>query len=177
MRQVQKKLIATTIDVAPFIPSSPLKETMGGGGGGGNHEILEASKGRLPKFAKQQIAPPQILRLDNPKLPVEPTVVMPPIKLPDAASLPDLGIPQSSQVTLSQGSGSGSGFGSGEGGGIGSGHGNGIGPGTGGGYGGGIYHVGGGVSKPRSRLRSRSRVLRRSPPRQIPGRLCRWPHR
>jgi len=57
----------------------------GGGGGGGNHELLEASKGKLPKFAKEQIAPPQILRLDNPKLAVEPTVVMPPIKLPDAA--------------------------------------------------------------------------------------------
>ncbi|MGB6870708.1 MAG: energy transducer TonB, partial [Acidobacteriaceae bacterium] len=147
-RQMQKKLIATTVDVAPFIPSSPLKDTMGGGGGGGNHEILEASKGRLPKFAKTQITPPQILRLDNPKLPIEATVVMPPIKLPDATNLPDLGIPQSQQVTLSQGSGSGSGFGSGEGGGVGSGQGNGIGPGTGGGYGGGIYHVGGGVSNP-----------------------------
>jgi TonB family protein len=147
-RQVQKKLIATTIDVAPFIPASPLKETMGGGGGGGNHEILEASKGKLPKFAKTQIVAPQILRLDHPKLAIEPTVVMPPIKLPDAGNLPDLGIPQSQQVTLSQGGGSGSGFGSGDGGGIGSGHGNGIGPGTGGGYGGGIYHVGGGVSNP-----------------------------
>ncbi|MGA7520883.1 MAG: energy transducer TonB [Acidobacteriaceae bacterium] len=148
IRQIQKKLIATTVDVAPYIPSSPLKDTMGGGGGGGNHEILEASKGKLPKFAKTQIAPPQILRLDNPKLPVEPTVVMPPIKLPDATNMPDLGIPQSPQVTLSQGGGSGSGFGSGEGGGIGSGRGNGIGPGTGGGYGGGVYHVGGGVSNP-----------------------------
>jgi len=148
IRQIQKKLIATTVDVAPFIPSSPLKDTMGGGGGGGNHEILEASKGKLPKFAKQQITPPQILRIDHPKLAVEPAVVMPPIKLPDASSMPDLGIPQSQQVTLSQGGGSGSGFGSGEGGGIGSGRGNGIGPGTGGGYGGGVYHVGGGVSNP-----------------------------
>jgi TonB family protein len=121
---------------------------MGGGGGGGNHEILEVSKGKLPKFAKTQITPPQILRLDNPKLAVEPTVVMPPIPLPNA-NMPDLGIPQSPQVAFSsQGSGSGSGFGSGAGGGIGSGNGNGIGPGTGGGYGGGLYHVGGGVSNP-----------------------------
>ena len=121
---------------------------MGGGGGGGNHEILEASKGKLPKFAKTQITPPQIIRLDNPKLAVEPTVVKPPIKLPDA-NMPDLGIPQSPQIAFSsQGSGSGSGFGSGSGGGIGSGNGNGIGPGTGGGYGGGLYKVGGGVSNP-----------------------------
>ena len=132
-RQVQKKLMAT--DVIPFIPAANLKDTMGGGGGGGNHELLEASKGKLPKFAKQQIAPPQILRLDNPKLAVEPTVVMPPIKLPDA-SMPDLGVPQSPQVAFaSQGSGSGSGFGTGSGGGIGSGRGNGVGPGEGGGYG------------------------------------------
>jgi periplasmic protein TonB len=122
---------------------------MGGGGGGGNHELLEASKGKLPEFAKKQIVPPQILRLDNPKLAMEPTVVMPQIKLPDNPSMPDLGIPQSPQVAFaSQGSGSGSGFGSGSGGGLGSGNGNGIGPGEGGGYGGGIYHVGGGVSNP-----------------------------
>lgn len=148
-RQAQKKLVATTVDVTPFIPSSPLMDTMGGGGGGGNHELIEASKGHLPQFAKTQITPPQILRLDHPKLPVEPTVVMPTIQLPDAPNMPDLGIPQSPQVAFaSQGSGSGSGFGSGSGGGIGSGTGNGIGPGTGGGYGGGLYHPGGGVSNP-----------------------------
>jgi TonB family protein len=147
-RQLQKKMMATTVDVTPFMPAANLKDTMGGGGGGGNHELLEASKGKLPKFAKTQIAPPQILRIDNPKLAAEPTVVMPQIKLPDA-QMPDLGVPQSSQVAFaSQGSGSGSGFGSGSGGGIGSGHGNGIGPGEGGGYGGGLYHVGGGVSNP-----------------------------
>ncbi len=148
-RQIQRKLLATTVDVTPFMPASSLKDTMGGGGGGGNHELLEASKGKLPKFAKEQIAPPQILRLDHPKLPVEPTVVMPDIKLPDNPNMPDLGIPQSAQVAFaSQGSGSGSGFGSGSGGGVGSGRGNGVGPGEGGGYGGGIYHVGGGVSNP-----------------------------
>jgi periplasmic protein TonB len=147
-RQLEKKLVATNVDVQPFMPASPLKDIMGGGGGGGNHDLVEASKGKLPEFSKKQIEPPQILKLDNPKLPVEPTVVMPQIKLPDA-NMPDLGIPQSPQVALaSQGSGSGSGFGSGEGGGIGSGHGNGIGPGSGGGYGGGVYHVGGGVSNP-----------------------------
>jgi TonB family protein len=147
-RQLQRKMMATTVDVTPFMPAANLKDTMGGGGGGGNHELLEASKGKLPKFAKTQIAPPQILRIDNPKLAVEPTVVMPQIKLPDA-NMPDLGVPQSSQVAFaSQGSGSGSGFGSGSGGGIGSGRGNGIGPGEGGGYGGGIYKVGGGVSNP-----------------------------
>lgn len=146
-RQLQKKMLATTVEM-PFIPAANLKDVMGGGGGGGNHELLEASKGKLPEFAKKQIVPPQILKIDNPKLAAEPTVVMPEIRLPDA-NMPDLGIPQSGQVAFaSQGSGSGSGFGSGSGGGVGSGRGNGIGPGEGGGYGGGIYHVGGGVSNP-----------------------------
>lgn len=149
-REIKKKMMATTVDVTPFIPAAPQMQAMGGGGGGGNHEIVEASKGHLPKMAKTQITPPQLLRLDHPKLPVEPTVVMPqPVKLPDAANMPNIGVPQSPQVALaSQGGGSGSGFGSGSGGGIGSGNGNGIGPGEGGGYGGGLYHPGGGVSNP-----------------------------
>ena len=148
--RLMRQKAATIIDTTPFIPAAPAKLTMGGGGGGGNHEIVEASKGKLPKMARVQITPPQILRIDHPRLAVEPTVVMPQqIKLPDAPNLPNLGIPQSPQVALaSQGTGSGSGFGSGNGGGIGSGNGNGIGPGEGGGYGGGVMHPGGGVSEP-----------------------------
>jgi periplasmic protein TonB len=146
-RMLQQKLLANNL--TPLIPPSALKDYMGGGGGGGNHETVEASKGQLPKFAKDQIVPPQILKIDQPKLAAEPTVVMPDIKLPDATNMPDIGIPQSNQVALSsQGSGSGSGFGNGSGGGIGSGRGNGIGPGEGGGYGGGLMHLGGGVSAP-----------------------------
>jgi TonB family protein len=148
-RQVEKKLQATNVEV-PFIPAASLKDAMGGGGGGGDHSAVEASKGRLPQMTKTQLAPPQLLKLDNPKLPVAPSIVMPqPIQLPDAANMPNIGIPQSSQVALaSQGSGSGSGFGNGSGGGIGSGRGNGVGPGEGGGYGGGLMKVGGGVSSP-----------------------------
>jgi periplasmic protein TonB len=147
-RQIMQK--AAVVNVTPFIPATPAKLTMGGGGGGGNHEIVEASRGKLPKMSKTQIEPPQILRIDHPKLAVEPTIKMPnPIKLPDQASLPNLGIPQSPQVALaSQGSGGGSGFGSGNGGGIGAGEGGGVGPGEGGGYGGGVYSPGGGVSEP-----------------------------
>jgi periplasmic protein TonB len=149
-RMIQKKMVQTTLADVPFMPASPLKETMGGGGGGGNHETVEASKGKLPEMSKKPLAPPQILKIDNPKLPVTPAILMPqPIKLPDNPNMPNLGIPQSSQVALaSQGGGSGSGFGTGQGGGIGSGNGNGIGPGEGGGYGGGVMHLGGGVSAP-----------------------------
>ena len=146
-KPVQKTQV-TAVDVSPYIPMAPAKDVMGGGGGGGNHELVDASKGKLPKFDKQQITPPQKLLVDKPKIPVPPTVVMPNIKMPDT-NMPNLGIPQSSQVALaSQGQGAGSGFGRGSGGGLGPGNGNGIGPGSGGGTGGGIYHPGGGVSAP-----------------------------
>ena len=138
------------MDVKPFIPMTPkMQQSMGGGGGGGTHSPIEASKGHLPEMSKQQITPPQILKIDHPKLPVPETIVMPQqVKLPDV-KMPDVGMPNSQQVTLaSQGGGSGSGFGSGSGGGIGSGNGGGVGPGEGGGYGGGLMHPGGGVSAP-----------------------------
>lgn len=143
------KMKVAEVEVRPYTPPMDMRGAMGGGGGGGDHDPVEAVKGRLPLVAKTQIAPPQILRIDDPKLAVEPTVVVPEaVKLPDA-NLPNMGVPQSPQVSLaSQGGGSGSGFGNGTGGGIGSGHGNGVGPGTGGGYGGGLMRVGGGVSHP-----------------------------
>src|ERR1700691_2729123 len=65
-RAVAKKAMVTPIDVSPFIPPSPLKETMGGGGGGGNHDIVEASKGKLPTKEKKRAAPPQISTVDHP---------------------------------------------------------------------------------------------------------------
>jgi TonB family protein len=124
----------------------PVAKVEGGGGGGGAHEIPMPSKGRPPQVAKMQITPPQIIRIDRPKLGVEPTAM---VKMPDNNTLPNLGMTQSPQIALaSQGKGSGSGFGQGLGGGIGAGHGIGTGPGSGGGYGGGLMSVGGGVSAP-----------------------------
>jgi TonB family protein len=137
------------VELKPWLPVMPRNKTMGGGGGGGDRDLVQVSKGALPRFDKQQIAPPQIIRNDHPKLAVEATIMMPKdIPLPDAA-MPNLGLPTSSQVQLaSNGTGSGAGMGSGRNGGIGSGYGRGLGPGSGGGTGGGIYHVGGGVSAP-----------------------------
>lgn len=149
MRAIKKKQTVTAVDLKPFIPITPKMQAMGGGGGGGTHNPVEASKGHLPKMAKQQITPPQVLKIEHPKLAVPATIVIPqPLKLPDA-KMPNIGVPQSQQVTLaSQGGGSGSGFGTGSGGGIGSGNGGGVGPGEGGNYGGGPMRVGGGVSAP-----------------------------
>jgi TonB family protein len=122
---------------------------MGGGGGGGDHDLVQVSKGKIPKLDTKQITPPQIVRNDHPKLEVDPTIIMPKnIPLPQV-DMPNLGMPTSTQVQLaSNGTGAHGGMGSGNNGGLGSGSGGGYGPGSGGGTGGGVYHVGGGVSPP-----------------------------
>lgn len=137
------------------MPMTPKKDNdLAGGGGGGDRDKLQAPKGKLPKFAMEQITPPaMVIRNDHPKLEVEPTVVMPPqVKLPINASLPNLGDPLSKLPSgpASNGIGSGGGIGSGSGGGIGAGEGPGVGQGRGGGFGGGVFKVGGGVSAPKA---------------------------
>ncbi|MGC2370405.1 MAG: energy transducer TonB, partial [Candidatus Sulfotelmatobacter sp.] len=106
----------------------PAKTQAGGGGGGGDRDVLQASRGKLPKFSMQQITPPTaVIRNFNPKLAVEPTVIVPPDIKVAMNNLPNLGDPKSSAIIPSNGTGSGSGIGSGDGGGVGSGHGPGVG--------------------------------------------------
>ncbi|HWR36284.1 MAG TPA: energy transducer TonB [Clostridia bacterium] len=141
-------------DISEYMPLSSKKiDQIGGGGGGGDRDKLQAPKGKLPKFAMEQITPPaMIVRNENPKLTVEPTVVVPPqVKIANA-NLPNFGDPKAviPSGPASNGTGSGGGIGSGSGGGVGSGTGPGVGPGRGGGIGGGIFRVGGGVSAPRA---------------------------
>jgi TonB family protein len=144
------KATVTLIDPTDLPDLKPSKTQVGGGGGGGDRDVLQASKGKLPKFSMQQITPPvTVIRNDHPKLPVEPTVVIPPQVQLANNNMPNLGDPMAHAVVPSNGTGSGSGIGSGSGGGVGSGKGPGFGPGEGGGTGGGIFHVGGGVSPPR----------------------------
>lgn len=128
----------------------PSKTQVGGGGGGGDKDVLQASKGRLPKQSLQQITPPTVIvRNEAPKLAVDPTILVPPEVKLASNNMPNLGDPMSGAMLPSNGTGSGSGIGSGSGGGVGKGTGGGFGPGEGGGTGGGIFHVGGGVSAPR----------------------------
>jgi protein TonB len=146
--EIQQQMVALVTDVSPYI-LPPSRTRAGGGGGGGDRSKLAASKGALPRLSREQFTPPAIVvRNENPKLPIPPTVVVPPqIKLPQIGPVGD---PLSAVLAPpSNGVGSGSGIGSGSGGGIGSGRGPGVGPGYGGGIGGGVYHVGGGVSPPR----------------------------
>jgi TonB family protein len=140
------------IDPGDFIPLKPSKTQAGGGGGGGDRDVLKASQGKLPKFSMQpQITPPAaVIRNFNPKLAVEPTIMVPPeIKVAMNSNMPNFGDPKSSAVIPSNGTGGGSGIGSGEGGGVGSGNGRGLGPGEGMGTGGGTYRPGHGVTPPR----------------------------
>jgi len=147
--ETHQQVIALVTEVSPYV--LPPSAATGGGGGGGDRDKLQASRGILPRFAREQIAPPAVVvRNEDPKLAVEPTVVVPPeihLALPQTGPLGD---PLSSILgPPSNGTGSGGGIGSGSGGGIGSGRGPGVGPGWGGGIGGGAYHVGGGVTAPR----------------------------
>jgi len=136
-------------DIAPYVPAKPQKQLMGGGGGGGNKSPLKASVGKLPKIAPRQFAPPTaVITNPEPKLAVEPTIVVQPnAPLPNVASV-NFGNPLGVNGPPSNGTGSGGGIGSGKGGGVGSGNGVGFGPGSGAGYGGGVYKIGGGVSAP-----------------------------
>ena len=145
--QVRRHVVGLVTDISPYV-LPPSSKQSGGGGGGGDRDKLAASKGRLPKQARDQITPPAVVvRNETPKLTAEPTVVAPTIQVSQTGPLGDplsniLGPPSS-------GTGSGGGIGTGSGGGVGSGEGPGVGPGHGGGIGGGVYRIGGGVSAPR----------------------------
>ncbi|MGH7703737.1 MAG: energy transducer TonB [Gemmatimonadales bacterium] len=146
--EIKRQVVDVVMDISPYVLPPSDKEA-GGGGGGGDRDKLAASKGALPKLSREQFAPPAaVIRNPDPKLAVEPTVVVPPdIKLPQNGPLGD---PMAAVGPPSNGIGFGGGIGSGSGGGVGSGRGPGVGPGWGGGIGGGIYRVGGGVSAPRA---------------------------
>jgi protein TonB len=137
-------------DLSPYIPiSKPADKAAGGGGGGGDRSPLPASKGKLPKFALEQFTPPTAKIVnEQPKLIMDPSVIVPPELQPPAVNIAQFGDPLGVIGPPSSGTGSGGGIGSGSGGGVGSGTGRGVGPGSGGGMGGGVFRVGGGVTAP-----------------------------
>jgi len=146
---VKESIHLTAPDLAAYQPKmAPQKQTMGGGGGGGNLSPLDASKGKLPKIAKQFVPPSAVVLNENPKLIMDPSIEVPPNAPLPVVALNTLGDPMGLGRIPSNGPGSGAGIGSGKGGGVGSGSGRGVGPGSGGGIGGGAYRIGGGVSAP-----------------------------
>jgi len=154
-KAVQQAVKATAVnliapDIEPYNPQKATADRSHGGGGGGDRSPLPASKGRLPKLAPRQFTPPVAVYNNlNPKLSVEPTLIIPPdVNLPNV-NMAQYGDPLGVIGPPSNGPGSGGGIGSGSGGGVGSGKGPGYGPGEGGGFGGGVYKAGvGGVTMP-----------------------------
>jgi TonB family protein len=140
------------VDISPYVAElEAAGKKAGGGGGGGDRSPTPASRGAVPRFAKQQLAPPMaVIRNPHPILQVEPTLLgAPELKLPQMASNSSVwGDPQGVPGPPSNGPGTGGGIGSGEGTGIGPGKGGGLGPGQDGGTGGGPLSVGGGISAP-----------------------------
>jgi protein TonB len=146
----EKTRVSSTVvlDIGSYLLPTAVDRARGGGGGG-DSDIVQASKGNPPRFAREQITPPAIVvRNEDPKLLAEPTVVGPPA----------LSFPQTSQMgdpfarisgPLSNGTGTNGGIGSGAQGGVGIGTGRGVGDGWGDGIGGGVYKAGGRVSAPR----------------------------
>jgi protein TonB len=155
-KKVVEKPRENVILVAPVMDTpvmKPSKQEVAGGGGGGDRDKFQAPKGRIPKQSLEQITPPMIVvRNPQPKLAVEPTVVVPPQVKLQASNTLNLGNPTAPMPSgpPSNGMGSGGGIGSGSGGGIGVGTGPGVGEGRGGGVGGGVFRIGGGVSAPKA---------------------------
>lgn len=154
-KYVQQKIRDVTpliapVDIAAWQPKNPQqKQAMGGGGGGGDRSPTPPSKGKLPRAALKQFTPPTaVVRNENPKLPMEPTIIAQPDANLPQVQMNQYGDPLAKLGLPSNGPGAGGGIGTGRGGGVGPGSGGGYGPGSGGGVGGGVFKIGGGVSAP-----------------------------
>ena len=131
--------ILTSLEAPPPMKMPPKANVMGGGGG--QKSPTPVAQGRLPKFAQEQITPPKAPPMEQPKIAIEPTVIMQKDLKMANSTLPNLGMPNSPIVgTGSLGNGSGTG--------IGSGNGAGVGTGSGSNTGNGAMRIGGGVSAP-----------------------------
>jgi TonB family protein len=133
VQKTLKPLLERVRLIDPYVPPAGT-----GGGGSGDRSPLPASQGRLPSIARQQFTPPRAVMYNmDPKLPMEPTLIISAdIRLPQLDILA-LGDPYGKPGPPSNGTGKGGGIGDGEGTGIGPGKGPGVGPGEGGDTGGG----------------------------------------
>ncbi len=140
---LRKAVILVAPDIAPYVSKAPRP------GGGGDGSPLPASRGRLPRFASRQFTPPAaVVNNPDPKLIMEPTLV-----LPLDANVPNVDMAQYGDPLAPVGPPS---SGQGSGGGIGNrGCCGGVGDGVGPGYSSGterpgppVYQAGGSVTRP-----------------------------
>ncbi|HLY16241.1 MAG TPA: energy transducer TonB [Bryobacteraceae bacterium] len=117
---------AIPIFLPAYLPAGNL------GGGGGDHSTLPAGPGRLPRAALKQFVPPSAVNENlNPRLVMEPAIVVSAdVKLPQI-DLAVFGDPLAKPGPPSNGPGDGGGIGTGCCGGVGPGKGPGAGPGDG----------------------------------------------
>ncbi len=145
---VVKNPVARPLQASPVVSLPRYIPSQGGHGGGGDHDRNPASQGVLPRLSLDpQIVPPAaVVRNQDPKLAMEPTIVAPPeIKV---SHLGPLGDPFGVPGPPSNGPGSHGGIGPGDNGGVGPGSTPGAGPFPGSGCCGVPFRVGGGVSAP-----------------------------
>ena len=136
-QQVQRAIKEQIVLIAPNLARPlPPKELIARGGGGSPDRLPE-TKGKLPKAAPKQFAPPA-RPIENPKLTM-PVTILADTDLPNI-SAENFGDPLAGLGIPSTGDGLGTGIGPDKG--------PGVGPGSGGGFGGGAYRPGGGVSFP-----------------------------
>jgi TonB family protein len=141
---IEEPSVVTPMDFKLTVPPPIRMPVAKAQGGGGAKTMMEPKHAPVVAVARApQIRTTSIIKLDNPKLALEPTEQ---VKMPETTTpLPAFNASQGPQVAMATAPKSaGSGFGMLGGGGLGSGHG----VGSGGGYGGGLMSVGGGVSAP-----------------------------
>lgn len=115
------------IDLSEFPLFAPVTP-QASDGGSGSHDLIDPTRGNPPKFTATPLAPPIVPTIVDPKLAVEPASVT----LPSDPSLPNIGMPNTTNVTLlSDGSGGPVGIGKGKNGPYGDGIGHTFGPGSG----------------------------------------------
>lgn len=138
-----KAMNVVPLDDSLFLPKLPSgAKRAGGGGGSGQHDLLPATKGKLPKFSWDQLAPPMVHPIEHPQISVTATIVgNPRLNLP-SPNMKNFGDPLGKMLNDSSGSGNGGSIGTGNGTGVGSGNGAGVGPGEGYGTGGGMPNAG-----------------------------------
>lgn len=132
MHRAVRSVLLVPRDIDAYAPV--VQRAQVGGGGGGVGSPLPASRGRLPRQSLRQFTPPQVEVLnENPRLIMEPTILVSPDVVLPRVNLAQYGIPNGVLGPLSGGPGTGGGLGTGKGTGIGDSNGPGYGDGPGGG--------------------------------------------
>ena len=142
------------------------EDRAGGGGGGGRQEAAPPMKGKLPTPTLQDpiLTPTTHPTINEPSLPMPPTIKMDPKLAPPNLDPNSIGDPNGVVGPPSDGPGKGSGIGTGEGGGVGAGHGVGAGPGNGWNTGGGDPRIGGGDDQQSRAVATKANILNRPRP-------------